>query len=159
VTKNRALTLLLTSLLLMALLFSTATAATTETFTVTPPSTIQYTFHLPKDTTFNGSISTSGTLRVWVTNSSGAQIVNIGLIGESADFSFVANVGGNYSVNFENDLPKPVQVTFTYDTTPELPNADSSIVPLNYLPFFIAIVVLGSLLIFFLVRRNKKSKR
>jgi len=158
-TKNGAIICLLTSLLLLSLLVSMATAATTETFTVAPPSTTQYTFNLPKDTTFNGSVSTSGTIRLWVSNSSGAQIVNLGLITGSAKFSFVANVDGNYSVNFEDDLPNPAQVTFTYDTNPQIPSTDSSIIPLSYLPIFIAIVVLGSLIILVLFRKNKKSNR
>jgi hypothetical protein len=159
--KNRALTWLLTALLLLSLTAFPAYAGTTETFTINPPSTTQYTFYLPQGTTFNGSISTSGTIRVWVTNSSGGQVVNLGLIDQTVNFGFASVQDGNFSINFENDLPNSVQVTFSYDTNPQIPKTDLTLIPLSYLPVFLAIVVLGSILILIFAHRKKtlRNKR
>jgi maltose-binding protein MalE len=157
VNKKIVLTLLLTVLMLLSLTVSLASATTTETFTVNPPSTTQFTFNLPKDTTFNASILTSGTIRVWVTNSGVSQIVNLGLVDQTANLEFTASQDGNYSVNFENDLPNAVQVTFSYDTNPQVSGTDSTLIPLSYLPVFIAIVVLGSIFLLFLVRRKNRK--
>jgi hypothetical protein len=157
VNKNRALVFVFTALLILSMTAFPAYAAITETFTINPPSTTQYTFYLPSGTIFNGSISTSGTLRVWVTNSSGVYIVNLGLVDKASNFGFLAGQDGNYTVYFENDLPNPVQVTFSYDTDPQITSPNSALIPLSYLPLFIAIVVLGSVIILFLVRRKNRK--
>ncbi len=144
----------LTALLAASFLTLSASAATTETFTVTA-STMQYTFDLPQGTIFNGSLSTTGTVRVWVSDANGSLAANLGLVDSSAKFGFVANNAGKYYVNFENNLGNSVQVTFTYQTDPELPGG-GSLIPFSYWPVFAAITVVGAVLIVYFIRKNRK---
>ena len=140
-------------------LLISSVSATVSTFTVSPASQIQ--FVLPQGTIFNGSISTSSTVRFWVSAPDGAQIVNLGLIDQSATFSFVATQDGNYTMNFENGIPyaNPPQVTFTYSTTPDVTsNNNSTGITFTYLLALIIIGVCGAILIVFLVRRKNKDQ-
>jgi hypothetical protein len=91
-----------------------------------------------------------------VSDPQGFQIVNLGLIDQKATFGFVAQQIGNYTLNFENDLPAAVQVTFSYETSPEVPINNSTFIPLVYLSIPIAVAVIGSVLIFVLLRRKRK---
>jgi hypothetical protein len=113
---------------------------------------------LPNGTTFNGSISTTGTVRSWVTDPNGTQIANLGLIDKATTFSFVAQQTGNYSMNFENDLPASIQVTFSYLTNPDISGNNSTGTPVFYLMIPIVIAVLGSILIIYFVRRKTKNR-
>jgi hypothetical protein len=111
---------------------------------------------LPSGTTFNGSVSTTGDVRVWV-NSPSEEIVNLGIIDKTTAFSFVAQQSETYSVNFENDESDNVQVTFSYVTNPVIPGSNSSSgVNQTYLAITAIIAVLGSLLIIFFLRRQSK---
>ncbi|HLN89266.1 MAG TPA: hypothetical protein VK253_04305, partial [Candidatus Binatia bacterium] len=94
---------ILTMLMTMSSIVLYASAATAQTFSVSSLTQLQ--IAVPEGTTFNGSISTSATLRFWVTAPNGAQIVNLGLIDIPTTFSFVAQQTGNYTLNFENDVP------------------------------------------------------
>ena len=143
-------------LLVVALTTVLASATTIPTFTLSAQSS-QIKYALPAGTMFNGSISTTGTIRFWVSGSNGVQIVNLGLIDHEDTFGFVAQQAGNYTLNFENDFPNPVQVTFSYETNPEIPINNSTIIPLIYLTIPFAIAVIGSVLIIFLVRRKRKD--
>ncbi len=150
---------MLTALLIMPLMALSAFATTVPTFTVSSLSPFQIV--LPTGTTFNGSISTTGTVRFWVSAPDGAQIVNLGLVDKAATFSFVAQQDGNYTLNFENDLPSsnPVQVTFSYVTNPDLSGGNNSTgTPLTYQIILVIITILGSILIFFLVRKKNKNR-
>ena len=114
----------------MALLAS----ATTLPAIALSASSAQLPIMLPTGTTFNGSISTTGTVRFWVSAPNGAQIVNLGLIEKTTAFSFVANQNGNYTMNFENDLTNSIQVTFSYITNPDISAGNNSTgIPLVYL--------------------------
>ena len=145
-----------TALLIISLMALYASAATTSTFSLSS-SGMEAPILLPDGTTFNGSISTTGTVRVWVNAPDGAQIVNLGLIDKAATFSFVAAQTGNYTINFENDLPASIQVTFSYVTNPDISNGNSTETPLSNLLVPIVITVVGSVLIVFFARyRNKK---
>ena len=120
-------------------------------------SSAQLPIMLPTGTTVNGSISTTGTVRFWVSAPNGAQIVNLGLIDKTTTFSFVANQNGNYTMNFENGLTNSIQVTFSYITNPDISSDNNSTgIPLVYLVISIVIAALGSILIFFFVRRKNK---
>jgi hypothetical protein len=132
-------------------------SATTLPAITLSASSAQLPIFLPLGTTFNGSISTSGTVRFWVSAPNGAQIVNLGLIDKTTTFSFVANQNGNYTLNFEKDFTNSIQVTFSYTTNPDISDGNNSAgTPPVYLVISIVIAVLGSILIIFLVRRKNK---
>jgi hypothetical protein len=159
--KTKLLTLtLLTALLIMSWTTLSAFATTVPTFTVSPLSTSQVPVVLPTGTTFNGSISVTGTVRFWVSDPNGAQIVNLGLIDNTAKFSFVSQQNGNYTMNFENDQPNadPVQVTLSFVTNPDISAGNSTGTPLIYFIILVVIAVVGSILIIFLVRRKNKNR-
>ncbi|MGE5575424.1 MAG: hypothetical protein ACM3UL_04755 [Ignavibacteria bacterium] len=132
-----------------------ASAATIPTFTLSAQSS-QLKYTLPAGTEFNGSISTTGTIRFWISAPNGFQIVNLGLIDQKATFSFVAQQAGNYTLNFENDFPNPIQVMFSYETNPDISTNSSTFIPLIYLAIPITIAVAGSILILFSMRRRNK---
>jgi hypothetical protein len=155
---------LLTCVIIAALLIVSLTAVSASATTVSPftlsSSAGQLQYDLPAGTVFNGSISTTGTVRFWVNAPNGAQIVNLGLIDEYASFGFVAQQSGNYTLNFENSLPDSVQVIFSYVTDPDISgNADAAQTVPNYtLILVLAVVaVVGSILIIFFIRRKNKK--
>ena len=157
--KIKNLLCIVSSLLLFLTITALSASATTiPTFTLLAQSS-QLKYTLPAETTFNGSISTTGTIRFWVSDPNGFQIVNLGLIDQEATFSFVAQQAGNYTLNFENDLPNPIQVTFSYETNPDISTDNSTAIPLIYLTIPITISVIGSLLIIVLARRIKILQR
>ena len=137
----------------MALL---ASATTLPTITLSA-SSAQLLIMLPTGTMFNGSISTTGTVRFWVSAPNGAQIINLGLIDKAEKISFVANQNGNYTLNFENSLTDSIQVTLSYVTDPDISSGNNStgIHPV-YLLLSIVIAVLGSILIIFFIRCKNK---
>src|SRR5665647_945523 len=146
----------ITLLLIMSFTALLASATTLPAITLSA-SSAQLPILLPTGTTFNGSISTTGTVRFWVTAPNGVQIVKLGLIDSTNTFSFVANQNGNYTMNFENGLTNPIQVTFSYVTDPDIPSVNNSTgISLVYLLLSIIIAVLGSILIIFFVRRKNK---
>jgi hypothetical protein len=107
---------------------------------------------------FNGSISTTGPVRFWVNAPNGVQIVNLGLIDEAATFGFVAQLTGNYTLNFENDLHNPVQVSFSFTTDPDISsNNNSASTPLINLVITAIIAVVGGVLIFVFMRRRRQG--
>ena len=112
---------------------------------------------LPTGTTVNGSISTTGTIRFWVSAPNGAPIIDLGLIDKADKFSFVAQQNGNYKLNFENSLTDSIKVTFSYVTDPELSSGNNTTgIPPVYLLLSIVIAVLGSILIIFFIRCKNK---
>jgi hypothetical protein len=142
-------------LLVVAMTALSVSATIVPTFTLSAQSShIKYA--LPAGTTFNGSISTTGTIRFWVSDPNNVQIVNLGLIDQQTIFGFVTHQAGNYTLNFENDLPTPIQVTFSYETNPDISTNNPTSIPLIYLTLPIAIAVIGSVLIIFLARRKRK---
>lgn len=146
----------ITALLIISLMTILASATTLPAITLSA-SSAQLPIMLPTGTTFNGSILTTGTVRFWVSNPNGTQIVNLGLIDKTTPFSFVANQNGNYTMNFENGLTNSIQVTFSYVTNPDISSGNNSTgTPLVYLVISIVIGILGSILIIFFVRRKKK---
>jgi hypothetical protein len=155
--KTKLLMPLALALLLTSMIAASASASKVPTFTLSSQST-QLQFNLPAGTVFNGSISTTGTFRFWVNAPSGAQIINLGLIDNTKAFGFVAPQDGNYTFNFENDLPTPVEIEFSYVTNPDISGGNNSagLSPV-YLVIPIAIAILGSFLIFYFVRRRNKS--
>ena len=108
--------LILTSLMILS---ASASTATFPTFTLSQSST-QLHYALPVGTQFNGSISTTGPVRFFASAPNGTVIVNLGLIDKTATFSFTAQQSGNYTLNFENDLPTLIDVTFSYVTNPDI---------------------------------------
>ena len=142
--------------MIMAFMALFASAATLPAITLSA-SSAQLPIMLPTGTTFNGSILTTGTVRFWVSDPNGAQILNLGLIDETTEFGFVAQQNGNYTMNFENDLTNSIQVTFSYFTSPDISSGNNPTgIPLIYLLISIVIAVLGSILIIFFVRRKNK---
>jgi hypothetical protein len=155
--RNRILTFTALTLLLAAsFLLLIAQAATTETFTVTK-ATYQITFNLPAETAFNGSLSTTGTVRVWVNDANGSLIANPGMVDSTASFNFIAAKDGNYYVYFENPLSNSASITFTYQTDPELPSGNQSILPFWLLPVFVVITIVGCVLILYFSRKRKHN--
>lgn len=155
VNKSCNLTIAALTLLLAASFIILVTqASTTETFTVTQ-TTYQIPFNLPKDTIFNGSLSTTNTVRVWVSDANGSLIANPGLVDNTAIFSFVAVKEGNYYINFENPLSSSASVTFTYQTDPELQSDNSSLLPFWLLPVFVLVTIVGAILIVYFSRRKR----
>ncbi len=158
--KNKlSLYAVLVLLLLLSFTVFSASATTVSTLTVSQSSQIQ--FLLPAGTTFNGSISVSSSLRFWVNAPSGYQILNLGLVDQSEVFSFVAQEDGNYTMNFENDLPyaNPVQVTFSYTTNPDITSNDNSTgIPLTYWLAILLIVIVGVILIVLLRYRKDRNR-
>ena len=153
--KSKSVSLITAILLLIfSMTIFSAFGTTIPTFTLSAQ-TSQLRYTLPAGTTFNGSISTSGTIRFWISDPDGALIVNLGLVDNATSFSFVTQQAGNYSLNFENNLPNPVEVNFSYQTNPDLSSNNS--IPLIYLTIPIAIGVFGSVLIVVLVRRKRKE--
>ena len=158
--KSETLTCAVLMALLIVPLAPSAFATTVPAFTVSSASQLQIV--LPAGTTFNGSISVGGTLRFWVSDPNGAQIVNLGLIDRDATFSFITQQNGNYTLNFENDVPHsdPIQVSVSYTTNPDISGSGNSTeASLGYLFVSIIITVLGSILIIFLVHRKTKKQR
>lgn len=147
--------LTLTSLMIVA---ASASTATFPTFTLSQSST-QLHYVLSVGTQFNGSILTTGPVRFFISAPNATVFVNLGLIDKTTTFSFTAQQTGNYTLNFENDLPNLIQVTFSYVTKPDISGgSNSGGISLIYLPIFIIIVVFGSILIIFVARRkNSKS--
>ena len=151
---------ILTILFLTTLMVFTASAstATFPTFTLSSSST-QLHYVLPAGTQFNGSISTTGPVRFFLSAPNETLIVNLGLIDKTTPFSFTAHQTGNYTLNFENDLPNSIQVTFSYVTNPDISGGNNSGgIPLIYLPIFIIIAVFGSFIILFVARRKYKNQ-
>jgi len=143
-------------MIIVAMCTVSASATAIPAFTLSTQSS-QIKYALPAGTMFNGSISTTGTIRFWVSDSNGIQIINLGLIDHKATFGFVAQQAGDYTLNFENDLPNPIQVNFSYETNPEIPTNNSTAIPLIYLTVPFAIAIIGSVLIIVLVRQKRKD--
>ena len=120
---------ILAALLLTSLMSSLAVAVSVPAFTLSSSSSqLQYT--ISSGTTFNGSIVTTGTLRFWVSAPNKEEIVNLGLI-DNGTFSFVAHQSGVYILNFENDLPTPIQVSFSYTSNSDINNSTGLLLPLT----------------------------
>ena len=158
--KTKLLTLAALAVLLLTLPMATLVFATTvSTFTLSSASSNQLQYVLPQGTTFNGTISTTGSVRFWVSDPNMAEIVNLGIIDKTATFGFVAQQSGTYTLNFENDVPNSnsIQVTFSYVTNPEIPSSNnSSGGSLIYLLITIVIAAIGSIVIILLLRRKNK---
>ena len=142
------------------MLFMTASAfaTTVPTFALTY-STNQLQYVLPSGTIFNGTIVTTGDVRFWVSDPNASEIVNLGIIDNDASFSFIAQQNGTYTLNFENDLPNTVQVTFSYTTNPPIPGSnDSTGLSNTYLIITIIIAVSAATLLILFERRQSKIK-
>ena len=153
--KTRALTLIILAVLASSLMATCVSASTTETFTVSQ-ATQRYTIELPQGAIFNGSLTTTGTVRVWVNDANGTQLANLGLVDTNGQFSFVAAHEGNYYVNFENNLANTVQVTFTYQTNPELET--TSALPVFLLPIVAIIIAAVCIILVIVIRRKFKDE-
>jgi hypothetical protein len=145
----------LAALLLTSLMVLSAFATTVPTFTLSASSN-QLQYVLPQGTTFNGTISTTGSVQFWVSAPNYTEIVNLGIIDKTTSFNFVAQQNGTYTLNFENDLSNSIQVTFSYVTNPVIPGSNNSTGnSLSYLLITVIIAVLGSLLIIFVLCRKE----
>jgi hypothetical protein len=153
--KTRTLTLIILAVLASSLMAACVSASTTETFTVSQ-ATKRYTFELPQGAIFNGSLTTTGAVRVWVNDANGTQLANLGLVDTDGQFSFVAAHEGNYYVNFENNIANTVKVTFTYQTNPELEN--KSAFPVALLPIAAIIIAAVCIVLVIMIRRRFKEE-
>ena len=151
----------------LIILLSTSMMAASALTTTVPTFTLNFQtnrlqFVLPQETTFAGTITTTGSVRVWVSDPNQAQIINIGIIDKTAIFNFQATQNGTYTINFENDLHNPIQVTFSYETNPPLlgnNNSTGKTFSMLQLTEIIAAIVLASLLIFIIIRRINKNRK
>ncbi|HUK84954.1 MAG TPA: hypothetical protein VLU95_03740, partial [Candidatus Acidoferrum sp.] len=83
----------LIAFLLIMVMFSSVFATTVPTFTLSSQ-TSQLTYLLPQGTTFNGSISTTGGVRFFISAPNGTIIINLGIIDKPTIFSFVSQQNG-----------------------------------------------------------------
>lgn len=153
--KLRALTIIILVLLSASLMAACVYASTTETFTVSQ-ATKRYTFELPQGVIFNGSLTSTGPVRIWVSDANGVQLANLGLVDSTGQFSFVATQEGHYYVNFENNVANAVKVTFTYQTHPEIENI--SALPVVFLPILAIIIAAVCIVLVILIRRKFKDE-
>ncbi len=157
--KKRQLLLFALLAIPLALFATPIYAANEQTFTLNQ-SIAQFRYTLPANTTFNASISTTGAVRVWLTEPNGTAIINSGIIEKDTTFSFVAKQNGTYTLNFENDVASPIQVTFSYQTNPPLEGDNNNSVDalLSLLPILVVITVVGSVLIVLFIHRRNSRK-
>ena len=142
--------------LLMSLAPVLVLANTTQTFSLSQ-SVYQLQYVMPAGTVFNGSISTTGTVRFWASGPNMAEVVNLGLVDNYKTFSFVAAQNGTYTLNFENDFPNNIQVTFSYVSDPAITSVNNSNgASLIYIWVTILVAAVGSVLVILLVRRENK---
>jgi len=149
-------------LLLSSFMTLAAFATTVQTFTLPSFSATYLQYLLPQGTAFSGSISTTGSVRFFVSDPNGSQIVNLGIVDKNATFSFHALQSGNYTLNFENELPNSIiSVTFSYVANPAIPGTNSSTgISLGYLLTTIEVIAaLAVFLAIFLVRRRQSKIR
>lgn len=149
---------ILTILLITICLTPLASAATTSTFTITG-TTKQILLDLPTGTVFNSTINTSATVRVWASDKNGSLVANAGLIDNNGQLNFAAPNSGVYTISFEASVANPASVTFTYQTTPDVTGGNTSILPITYLPVFIAITIVGIVAIIYVSRKNRKTDK
>ena len=143
--------------LLASLVAVPAFATTVPTFTLSASSN-QLQYVLPQGTIFNGTIATTGTVQFWVSAPNYAEIVNLGIIDKTTTFSFVAPQNGTYTMNFENDMPNTIQVTFSYVTNPVIPGSSNSTgISGIYLLITVIIAVLGGFVVIFVLHRRETS--
>jgi hypothetical protein len=152
-------TILLTILALAPFMTPSAFATTIPLFTVQPYSASYIIYTLPEGTAFNGSISTTGDVRVFVSNPSNVEIVNLGIINQATTFTFTATQNGNYTLCFENDLNNAVDISFSYVTDPAIPNNTNSPFPIPFsdLLTIIGIVAIAVILILRFALRHKQT--
>jgi len=145
--------------MLTSLMSVSAFATTVPAFTLSQSYT-QLVYLIPQGTTFNGTIVTTGAVRFFVSSPTEAEIVNLGIVDKTTTFNFVAQQSGNYTLNFENDMPNPVQVSFSYVTNPAIPsgnNPSGTGISLTYLLTIILIAVLGILIILLILHLKKPA--
>ena len=156
--KNKLLTSALLVVLMVILVFPSQ-ATEVEPFNLSH-STGQLLYVLSVGSIFNGSVSATGSVRVWMNAPNGEQIINLGLIDVPTNFGFVAQQNGTYILNFENDLQNTISVTFNYQTVPELftgeEDNNSYRLSLSYLIVPILLSIFGSVLILLVMRRKNK---
>jgi len=144
----------------MIILVFPAQATEVEPFNLSH-STGQLLYVLSVGSIFNGSVSATGSVRVWMNAPNGEQVINLGLIDVSTSFGLVAQQNGTYILNFENDLQNTISVTFSYQTTPELfegkRDSNPSRISLDYLIIPIFLSIFGSALILLVMRRKNKT--
>jgi hypothetical protein len=142
--------------LLLVLLAAPAVFATTELpFTLSASSNQLY-YGVKAGTVFNGSISTTGDVRFWVSAPNAEEIVNLGIVDKSASFSFVAQQNGTYTMNFEEDTSNTVTVTFSYTSNLAVSDLNATGINLLYLVVTVLVAVFGSILIIIIIRRRNK---
>lgn len=146
-------------LVLTNILVTPAQATEVEAFHLSH-STGQLLYVLSVGSIFNGSVSATGSIRVWMNAPNGEQVINLGLIDVPTSFGLVAQQNGTYILNFENDLQNTVSVTFSYQTTPELfagkEDNNRSRISLSYLIIPILLSIFGSAIILLVIRRKNK---
>lgn len=155
-TIQASTTAILTILIVSLSLTSLTSAAVTTNFSITG-SIKQIPINLPAGTIFNGTITATGTIRVWASDANGSLVANPGLVDNQGQLNFIAVKGGVYTLSFENNLPDTVQVTFSYQTDPDTSGENTSVLPISYLPVFIIVTVVGCILIIYFARRKNKQ--
>jgi hypothetical protein len=153
-------TTLLTILALAPFMATSAFATQVPLFTLQPFSASYLIYNLPKGTTFNGSISPTSDVRVFVSNPSNVEIVDLDIINQATTFTFTATQNGNYTIYFENDLNDAVDISFSYVTNPAIPNNTNSPFPISFsdLLTIIGIVAIAVILILrFALRHTQTS--
>ena len=130
--------------------------------TTLPPFTINFStnqlqFALTQGDIFNGQISATGAVRFWVSAPDGGQALNLGIVNQTQTktFSLIPQQNGTYTLNFENDMPTDVQVTFSYSSTSISANGGASgKINIYYLALTVGLAVAGSGVVILLLRRK-----
>jgi hypothetical protein len=158
---TRLLTELSATLLVISLVAFPGFATTTKSLTIPQLSTTFFTLTLPQGTKMNGSVTPESSVRFFINNPLGNEIVDLGIVNTTTTFAFTATQDGNYTLSFENGQLNSITMWFSYETQPEIPSNASSPTPLSLseLVTIISIVAIIAVLTLSLVLRRQRKKQ
>jgi hypothetical protein len=154
-----ALFLGILAILSLSIAFSLVNASSVQTVQVAPLSQETLVFNLDSGQQFTGSLSISGgsgnDINFWITDPTGATILNLGRVSQGRSFDFTAQASGAYTFYFDNSfsLLSTKTVSLTYDIG--LP----SVLGINFWQFLIIASVVIILLIVIVALAVSLSRR
>jgi hypothetical protein len=119
--KKVVLSLGIMSILFLTVAFSLARASSVEIVQVGAMSEQTLVFNLQTGQKFTGSLAISGgsgnDINFWVTDPTGATILNLGRVSQGGSFDFTAQASGAYTLYFDNSfsLLSSKTASLTYD--------------------------------------------
>ena len=159
--ETRLLTELLATLLMVSLVAFPAFGTTTRSFIIPQLSTTFFTLTLPEATKMNGSVFPEGSVRFFINDPQGNEIINLGIIDKTTTFEFTATQNGNYTLSFENGQLSSTTVSLSYDTQPEIPSNTSSptLISFSDLVTIISIAAILIILALSIVLHRQRKKQ